>query len=63
MDKGGVEGERRGMKKKPWDRIAQTLYECCNSALIGLKREEYISLDEYEFLIHAIQARIEEPKD
>jgi len=51
------------MKKKPWDRTAQVLYECFHSVVLGLKREEYISLEDYEFLIQALQERLKEPKD
>ena len=49
-------------EKKEWDRIAQSFYECFNSALIGLKREKYISLDDYEHLINELQDRLKEPE-
>lgn len=36
--------------KKKWDRIAQSFFECFDKALVGLKREGYITLEDYEHL-------------
>ena len=49
--------------KKEWDRTAQSFFDCFNSALVGLKKEGYITLDDYEHLVWDLQKKIKEPKE
>lgn len=50
-------------EKKEWDRIAQSFFECFNSALLGLKREGYIFLEDYEAINIELHNRLKKPED
>ena len=40
---------------KGWTKEAQSLWECVNSALVGLKRCGFINADEYDDIINRLQ--------
>jgi hypothetical protein len=45
--------------KKEWTWTDQSIWDCIKSALCGLKRQEWLTLDEFEHIIDYLQKKID----
>ena len=58
-DKAFIKTLENKFKAKQWEQYHQSIWECFNASLLGLKRENWLTLTEYERIINMLQQYID----